>query len=179
MTKVEAIKNIMQNNGGIASWKLIYDNIEKNYPTIKSSSEWEAGIRGVLYRELKFQKTFKKIGFGVFALIDYQEEKQLEEIKKDKIKMHSYMEAIMVEIGNYENFSTYCADNSAKYQQNVTIGELTTIDEFPNFTYSEIVQIAKRIDVIWFSQKGYKFPRRLIEVADSIGTLENSLFNIR
>jgi hypothetical protein len=175
MTKVDAIKKVMQDNGGIASWKLIYNDIEKYYPSIKASPDWEAGIRGVLYREIRSQHTFKKIGFGIFALIEYQEEKQLEQIKKDKIKMHSYMEGVMVEIGNFENFTTYCADNSAKYQQNVTIGELTTIDEFPNFTYTELIQIAKRIDVIWFSPKGYKFPRRLIEVVDSIGTLENSL----
>ncbi|MBI4653118.1 hypothetical protein HY750_02590 [Candidatus Kuenenbacteria bacterium] len=100
MTKVEAIKRLMQDNGGLASWKYIYDNIERYYPAAKSSSEWEAGIRGVLYREIKNKQNFKRVGFGIFALEEYQEEKQIKEIRKDRVRMHSYMEGIMVELGN-------------------------------------------------------------------------------
>ena len=175
MTKVEAIKKLMQDNGGLASWKYIYDNIEKYYPAAKVSPEWEAGIRGVLYREIKNKQNFKRVSFGVFALNEYQEEKQIEEISKDQIRMHSYMEGIMVELGNYEKFITYCADPTAAFQPNVFINQLMTIDEFPNFTYPEINGISKRIDVLWFSSKGYKFPKRAIEIVDSIGTLGESL----
>ena len=53
--------------------------------------------------------------------------------------------------------------------------QLTSVDEFPDFTYPEIVQAAKRIDVVWFNKEGYKFPKRAIEVVNSIGTLEQSL----
>lgn len=53
MTKVEAIAAVMKANGGTASLKNIYDNIEQYYPTAKSSNEWEAGLRGVLYRDLE------------------------------------------------------------------------------------------------------------------------------
>ena len=59
MTKIEAIKSLIQNNGGVASWQYIYDNIEKYYPTAKSSEEWKAGIRGVLYREIRDNKNFR------------------------------------------------------------------------------------------------------------------------
>ena len=112
---------------------------------------------------------------GVFALNEYQEEKQIEEISKDQIRMHSYMEGIMVELGNYEKFITYCADPTAAFQPNVFINQLMTIDDFPSFTYPEINGISKRIDVLWFSGKGYKFPKRAIEIVDSIGTLGESL----
>ena len=175
MTKVEAIKKLMQDNGGLASWKYIYDNIEKYYPAAKVSSEWEAGIRGVLYREIKNNQNFKRVSFGVFALKEYQEEKQIEEIRKDQIRMHSYMEGVMIELGNYEKFITYCADPTAAFQANVFISQLMTIDDFPNFTYPEINGISKRIDVLWFSSKGYQFPKRAIEIVDSIGTLGESL----
>ncbi len=175
MTKVEAIKKLMQDNGGLASWKYIYDNIEKYYPAAKTSPEWEAGVRGVLYREIKNKQNFKSVSFGVFALNEYQEEKEIEEISKDRIRMHSYMEGIMVELGNYEKFITYCADPTAAFQSNVFINQLMTMDNFPNFTYPEINSIAKRIDVLWFSGKGYKFPKRAIEIVDSIGTLGESL----
>lgn len=175
MTKVEAIKRLMQENGGLASWKYIYDNIEKYYPAVKVSPEWEAGIRGVLYREIKNKRNFKRVSFGVFALNEYQEEKQIDEISKDQIRMHSYMEGIMVELGNYEKFITYCADPTAAFQPNVLINQLMTINDFPNFTYPEINGISKRIDVLWFSSEGYKFPKRAIEIVDSIGTLGESL----
>lgn len=175
MTKVEAIKALMENNGGVASWKYIYDNIENYYPPAKASLEWQAGIRGVLYREIRNDRNFKRIGFGTFALREYEQEKQIEEIKKDKIRTHSYIEGIMVELGNYEGFDTYCADPSAEFQENIFINQLATMVGFPEFTYSEINQIAKRIDVTWFNKKGYKFPKKLIEVVDSIGTLGEAL----
>lgn len=175
MTKVEAIKKLMQDNGGVASWKYIYDNIEKYYPAAKVSQEWQAGIRGVLYRELKNNRNFKQIGFGTFSLHEYEQEKQIAEIKQDKVRMHSYIEGIMVELGNYEQFDTYCADPSAEFQKNIFIDQLTTVKDFPEFTYPEINKIARRIDVVWFNKKGYKFPKKVIEVVDSIGTLGESL----
>lgn len=175
MTKVDAIKKLIEENGGVASWKYIYDNIEKYYPAAKTSQEWTAGIRGVLYREIKNNKNFKQIGLGTFALYEYEQTKQIDEIKKDNIRMHSYIEGIMVELGNYEQFDTHCADPSAEFQKNIFINQLTTISAFPEFTYSEINKIAKRIDVVWFNKKGYKFPKRVIEVVDSIGTLGESL----
>ncbi|GAB1401884.1 hypothetical protein MASR1M68_07950 [Elusimicrobiota bacterium] len=75
MTKVEAIKKILENNGGIATWEIIYNEIEKYYPEAKQSKEWSAGIRGVLYREIKNNRNFKKIGEGTFTLNNYDETK--------------------------------------------------------------------------------------------------------
>lgn len=175
MTKVEALISLLKDNGGVASWQYIYDNIERYYPAAKSSIEWEAGMRGVLYREIKNNRNFKRVGFGVYALHEYQEEKAIETIKKDEKRMHSYIEGLLVELGNYEKYDTYCADPSAVFQANVFIKQLITVSDFPSFTYPEINAIAKRIDVIWFTQKGYRFPKKAIEVVDNIGTLGESL----
>ncbi len=73
MTKVEAIVKVMQDNGGLANWAIIYNEVEKYYPNIKQSTEWKAGIRGVLYREIKSRRNFKKIDEGLFSLIQYDE----------------------------------------------------------------------------------------------------------
>lgn len=89
--------------------------------------------------------------------------------------MHSYIEGIMVELGNYEKFDTHCADPSAEFQENIAINQLTTIKDFPEFTYADITKIAKRIDVIWFNKNGYQFPQKIVEVVDSVGTLGESL----
>ena len=71
MTKVEAIKLVLKDNGGVATWNIIYNQLEKYYPNIKASLEWKAGVRGVLYREI--DKAFKIVDVGIIALIDFDE----------------------------------------------------------------------------------------------------------
>lgn len=73
MTKVEAIVKVMQDNNSLANWAIIYNEIEKYYSNIKQSAEWKAGIRGVLYREIKNHRNFKKIDDGLFSLMQYDE----------------------------------------------------------------------------------------------------------
>lgn len=73
MTKVEAIKKVLEDNGGVAIWNIIYNQLDKYYPNIKSPKDWKAGVRGVLYRDLG--KAFKMLDEGLIALIDYEEEK--------------------------------------------------------------------------------------------------------
>ncbi|MBN1638633.1 MAG: hypothetical protein JW866_06690 [Ignavibacteriales bacterium] len=176
MTKVEAIKKVLEDNGGIATWNIIYNQIEKYYPGIKSSNEWEVGIRGVLYREIKRNKIFKKVGLSLYALLDYKEEK-IEDLKQDKIRMHSHIEGVCIEIGNFLKLKTYTSDPTARYN-NIALSEISTLSSIPDFTYKEIVDKAKRIDVLWFNDKGYRFPKKAIEVVDSISTLEPSLKRI-
>jgi len=94
MTKVEAIKKLMEDNDGLASWSLIYEDMEKYYPNVKKPKEWKAGIRGVLYRDIG--KTFKKIDDGLFALIDFDEAKY---IKNDNCQYTEKTSEIKVRIG--------------------------------------------------------------------------------
>ena len=86
MTKVEAIIELLKNNGGIATWEIIYNEIEKYYPNAKQSREWQAGIRGVLYREIKNNKSFKKIDEGTFALLNFDENSLIPNEIKDEEK---------------------------------------------------------------------------------------------
>lgn len=174
MTKVEAIEKVMKDNGGAASLDIIYNNICKYYPTAKDSKEWEAGIRGVLYREIRNNRRFKKIGLSIYAISDYQEEQKPKQ--SDKIRMHSYIEGICLELGNFNDYLTYTADPSAAYRDNLRLCDFATMREMPGFSYDGIINEAKRIDVIWFNKKGYSFPKRVFEVVDSIGTL-NGAFN--
>lgn len=174
MTKVEAIVKVMEDNGGTASLEIIYDNICKYYPSAKDSKDWEAGIRGVLYREIRNNRRFKKIGLSIYALSEYQEEKKPE--MTDTIRMHSYIEGICLELGNFNNFLTYTADPSATYRDNLKLSNIATLHSLPSFSYNSIIQEVKRIDVIWFNPKGLAFPRKIFEVVDSIGTL-NGAFN--
>jgi len=175
MTKVEAIKKVMEDNEGTATWNIIYNNIDKYYPAAKEMKEWKAGIRGVLYREIKNKQNFKKIGFGIFALKEYEEEKTEIFIKETPIRMHSFIEGICLEIGNFEQFGTYTPDPTATFKNNIVLNNLRTINLLPPFTYEEIIDVAKRIDVLWFNKTGFKFPKRAFEIVDSIGTLGEAL----
>ncbi len=173
-TKVEAIKKIIQEFEGVVNWEQIYNNIEKYYPAAKVSKEWKAGIRGVLYREIRNKKHFKKVGLGLYALANYQEENILEE-KKDKVKIHNFIQGVLVETGNRENFETYTPDKSKKYKENIHLFQIQTLKEVPEFTYKELINDIKWVDVLWFSKEKLKFPIKIFEVIDSIGTLSKSL----
>ncbi|MFH1431089.1 MAG: hypothetical protein ABIG37_01310 [Nanoarchaeota archaeon] len=173
VTKVEAIKKIMEENKGAVTWKDIYNNIEEYYPAAKVSKVWKEGLRGVLYREIKNKKNFKRIGLGIFALENYQEETK--PIPKQKIRFHSFIEGCLLEMGNFKKFLTYTPDKTAPFKDNIFLNQIETINEFPLFTYPEIISIVKRIDVIWFNPRGFKFPHKVFEIVDSIGTLSESL----
>ncbi len=172
MTKVDAIRKVLEDHNGVASWEIIYKEARKYYPAIDKSDKWKEGIRGVLYRDLKNKKNFKKIGLGVFALIDFKET-PLEEIKEDRVKMHSYIEGICIELGNIENFNTYTADQSVKFND-LQLRDLVTLNVMPKFTYDKIISEVRRIDVIWFNKNKYKFPKQAYEVIESLGTMENA-----
>lgn len=77
MTKVEAIERVMRDYGGVATLNIIYSDIEKYYPDAKAFDEWQAGIRGVLYRDI--DKRFKKIDTAMYSVIDYDVKKLLPE----------------------------------------------------------------------------------------------------
>lgn len=175
MTKVEAIRKLMEDSGGTVTWDTIYDNIEKYYPAAKEMKDWQAGIRGVLYREIKNNRNFQKIGFGIFALKEYEEEKIIAITEKSPVRMHSFIEGICLELGNFEQFDTYTPDPTAAFKDNILLSNLRTMNSLPLFTYQEIVGMVKRIDVLWFNKKGFKFPKRAFEVVDSIGTLGDAL----
>lgn len=174
MTKAEAIEQVLKENGGSASWPHIYNTIEQYYPAAKASKEWKAGIRGVLYRDLRQGKRFKKISLGVFALLNYQDDAVVQEIKKDAIRMHSFVEGQLLEIGNHEGYETFCADPSAQFRPGVPLHELCTLSTIPKFTYPELCKYVSRIDVLYFSKNGYPFPQRAFEVVDSISTLHGA-----
>lgn len=85
MTKVNAIEKILMDNGGVATWNIIYNQIEKYYPGAKNSIEWQAGIRGVLYREIKNKKKFKIINTGIISLFDYDDVNQVLDEDKEYV----------------------------------------------------------------------------------------------
>lgn len=172
---VDAIKRVMEDNGGAASLPVLYRDIGKyrDYTYYSRDRDWQAALRGHLYREISKGRNFKRIGLSIYALADYKE--AAPPPAHEKRRMHSFVEGICIELGNFERFATYTADPSAIFRDNITLGDLATIKQLPQFTYPEIVAQAKRIDVVWFNARGLLFPQRAFEVVDSLGTLGDAL----
>ncbi len=71
----------------------------------------------------------------------------------------------LLEIGNFRQFDTYTNDKSWIFQ-NKTLGNLSTKNQIPPFTYERIIKESARfIDVIWFNNRG--FPSSIFEVEHS------------
>jgi len=73
ITKVQALVQLMKDNGNKANWTTIYKKIGAYYPELKQIKELDeiakAGIRGVLYRDCdKGRNIFTKVEEGTFAL---------------------------------------------------------------------------------------------------------------
>ncbi len=69
MTKVEAVKVFMKDNGGTATWVELYAGLKKYKPEIDQSVHWKAGIRGVVQREAKAGRVFVKVHDATYGLI--------------------------------------------------------------------------------------------------------------
>ena len=69
MTKVEAIKKVMKANGGNATLPEIYQQAKKYKKDVDQSADWKAGLRGVLYREVRNGKTFYKVHEATYGLM--------------------------------------------------------------------------------------------------------------
>ncbi|MCS6830734.1 MAG: hypothetical protein RMM08_09245, partial [Armatimonadota bacterium] len=56
---------------------------------------------------------------------------------------------------------------------------LSSLDDVPSFTYSDLVQRASTVDVIWFSKgSDYMFPERMFEIEHTTD-FHNSLIKFR
>ena len=47
----------------------IYKDIAKYYPKAKDGQYWQEGIRGVVYREMRYGRNFKMVDKGVVGLL--------------------------------------------------------------------------------------------------------------
>ena len=69
MTKVDAIKKVIESNDGLATLEQIYKHITKYKRDAKQAVNWKAGIRGVINREVAMHKHFKREYPGTYSVI--------------------------------------------------------------------------------------------------------------
>lgn len=68
MTKVQAIRRVMEEKNRPVTLEEIYKGVKKYKKDVDQSEHWKAGIRGVLYREIRNGKSFKKAQVATYYL---------------------------------------------------------------------------------------------------------------
>lgn len=170
MNQSQEVIRVMEENGGFATLGFLYQKVD--------TSKWKtktpfASIRRIVQDE----RFFFKIKPGLWALKKLEKE-VLKKFKIDKEGInkefnHYYYQGLLLEIGNLRSFNTFVpSQDKNKLFLNKKLVELASINEIYQFTYQNIINRAKTIDVIWFNER--KFPSYFFEVEHSTD-FQNSL----
>jgi len=176
MKQYEAVIRVMEKNGGYATLGFLYQE------TLKiEGCEWKtktpfASIRRIVQDD----RFFFKIRPGLWALKSYKDKlpsnilptRDVPKSKQEEFN-HTYYQGLLVEIGNFKKFKTFVPNQDKnKIYLGKRLGEITTISEFYKFTYDNIIQKAKTLDVSWFNIR--KMPQMVFEIEHSTA-IQNSL----
>jgi len=166
LTYSEAIGKVMLENNYFAPLKKIYKEIEKYRPLTGKTPYY------TIQERLQRDPRFTRIGLGVYALAEYLDElptitKPPKTKKQKEERLHAKIQGMLLEIGNNRNDVEETYTNDKKWIfQNKTLGNLSTLQFIPQFTYENIINETVRFfDVIWFNKR--MFPYKIYEVERS------------
>lgn len=180
MKQTEAVILTLEKLGGVATLGQLNQEVFK----IKDC-EWNtktpfASIR----RIVQLDKNIFKIKPGLYGL-----EKMRTEIEKRGILIetakntdskefqefnHSYYQGLLLIIGKLKGLSTFVPnqDKNRKFYDGRKLGDISTMNELPKYSYDNIVQRSSTIDIIWFNERN--LPHSFFEVEHSTD-IQNSL----
>jgi hypothetical protein len=163
MKQREAVIEAMRANGGYATLGLLYKEALK-IPGV----EWgtKTPFKSI-NRIVQDPKYFFRIRPGLWALTEAKSILPGDLTKKQKPQSeHTYYQGLLVELGNLKEQQTFVPkQDRGKTFLGKPLGSLVTVKEIYQFTYSDVVERAARVDVIWFNQR--KFPSEFIEVENT------------
>ena len=175
MYQHEAVEQVMEENGGYATLKHLYENA----PHVEGS-EWgtktpNASIRRIVQN----RDQFFKIRPGLWALESHRQELP-EHLYSDSISAekqedynHTYFQGLLAEVGNMRTADTWIPsqDKNQAFLDR-TLADVRSLDSIPQFGYEEMVRRARTVDVVWFNNR--RMPGSLLEVEFSTD-FQNSL----
>ncbi len=176
MNQHEAVIKVMEENGGYATFKYLYEkSLKVKGSTWKTKTPF-ASIRRIVQNE----RFFFKIRPGLWALKSQRETLKRKFKFEDSTKReenrftHSFYQGLLVEIGNLNNLDTYVPNQDKnKLFLSKKLSDVATLSQIYQFTnYQTVARSAKTIDVIWFNSR--KFPSSMFEV-EYTTSMENSL----
>lgn len=171
MKQYEQVIEVMHKNGGYATLGFLNQNV--------NVSEWKTRTPfATIRRIVQDERFFFKIKPGLWALKEFENEVlnkfNIEKKSKEADQFnHTYYQGLLVEIGNLNGYNTYIPpqDKNKLYLEN-KLGSIAKLGPIYEFSYSEIVDRARTIDVIWFNNR--KLPYSFFEIEHTTD-IQNSL----
>ena len=98
---------------------------------------------------------------------------ETKEAKDDERFTHGYYQGLIIEIGNMKHYKTYvpAQDQNRKFLEKPLV-ELCTSVNLPKFSYEQLTNRARTVDVIWFNERN--MPNSFFEVEHSTD-IQNSV----
>jgi hypothetical protein len=178
MKQFEAVIKTIENLGGIATLGQINQEIFKIKECDWNTKTPYASIR----RIVQLNTSIYKIKPGLYALKKYKNIFEKQGIYEENSSMdteksiefnHSYYQGLIIEIGNMKGLETYIpSQDKNKIFIDKPLNKISSINKIYDFTYPELVNRAKTIDVIWFNDR--KLLSSVFEIEHSTD-IQNSL----
>lgn len=180
MTQTQAVIEAIKSCNGIAPLGDIYKIAIKNPDCKWGTQTPQASIR----RIVRHTKGIYVVRKGLYALESYRHQLEANGIveitaanKNSNVVQqftHYYYQGLLLKVGKLRNLDTFVPnqDKGKMFLQEAKLGELSTLQKIPQFSYSQIVQRSRTIDVIWFNER--HMPHSFFEVEHSTD-IQNSL----
>jgi hypothetical protein len=172
ITQESQVIDKLREEGGYATLRRLNEIVD--FSSWKTKTP-EATIRRIVQDS---NQTFR-IQPGLWALIDMRDKvlKKLKLREGDKKSeeqfSHGYYQGLLVEIGKYQNRTTYIpAQDKNHLFLGQHLSELANTTILPPFTYENLLRKARTVDVIWFNERG--LPSNFYEVEHTTD-IKNSL----
>ena len=171
-TQAQQVIDTLRKCGGYATLGNLYHLVDTSSWATKTPNE---SIRRIVQQS---DETFN-IQPGLWALEECREEVmrkkniQPKESKSVELFTHGYFQGLIIEIGNMKHYTTYvpAQDQNRKFLEKPLKDICSTI-HIPNFSYENLTDRARTVDVIWFNER--KMPNSFFEVEHSTD-IQNSV----
>ena len=164
----DAIEEVIRQNDNVATLKLLHERA----PLIYAQHNEIKGLtpHKTIDERVQRDRRFFKLVPGLYTLADKLDElpsninPKTQTVEQKENLTHISMQALLLQLGQFYKYRTYTPDKSKKYISQ-KLGDFTSLEDFPEFTYDRIIKRAKMIDVSWFNERG--MPARVFEVENS------------
>lgn len=171
-TQSQQVIETLRAHGGYATLGNLYHLVDTSSWLTKTPNE---SIRRIVQQS----KEIFRIQPGLWALEECREEVlrkfqiKTRDAKDDELFTHGYYQGLITEIGNMKNYTTYvpAQDQKRMFLEKPLIDICSTV-HIPQFSYEELTNRAKTIDVIWFNERN--MPNSFFEVEHSTD-IQNSI----
>ena len=182
MRQYEAVITALGQLGGYATLGELYQKALAMPEVKKWGTKTPCATIRRIVQEREGKELFK-IRPGLWALESYRKQlpapllaKKETQVKSKEVQLfdHTYYQGLLVQLGNLQKFITYipAQDKNRLFLGRDKLEDFVTTTQMPAFTYPDITDRVKSIDVIWFNNR--KLPKAVFEVEHSTD-IKNSL----